>query len=176
MAKIGDALFAAGGNFARPTRYTAIISLPGIIGTSTDSAMLDILCKSVKLPDISMETVDIQYKGHTVKIPGRVNQEQQIDCTFYLDEDHLTHQVLTSWVEKMDNQFYDETKDGNHYEFYGALELISRDFDESPDILSSYNFELVYPTSVSGFEYGANSNSEVQEFSVSFAFLRYREI
>ncbi len=171
--KIGDALFAAGGNFSRPTRYTAIITLPGLVGSPDDSAMLDILCKSVKIPDISMEPIDIKYKSHTVKIPGRVNQEQQVDCTFYLDEDHHAHQVLTDWIQVMDKYYYDDSDDGVYYQFYGALQLISRDFDESPEKLAIYDFDLVYPTQVSGIEYGANSNSEIHEFTVSFAFARF---
>ncbi len=171
--KIGDALFAAGGNFSRPTRYTAIITLPGVVGSPDDSAMLDLLCKSVKLPDTTMEPIDIKYKGHNVKIPGRVNQEQQVDCTFYLDEDHNSHQVLTDWLQLMDRYFYDDLDDGPYYQFYGTIELIQRDFDESSARLATYNFDLAYPISVSGFEYGANSNSEIHEFTVSFAFTRY---
>ena len=104
--KISQTLFLVGGNLARPTRFSALIAPPTEVLGAANSKVFDVLCKSIKIPDMTMEPIEILYKGHTVKIPSRVKQEQTIELTMYLDEYHNLRQMFSNWISGIDNRFY----------------------------------------------------------------------
>ncbi len=178
MIKISETLLLAGGNLARPTRFTAMIAPPTEISVSSDSKMFDVLCKSIKVPDISMETMDMKFKGHTIKIPGRVQQEQTIELTMYLDENHRLRQVFNDWINGMDNRNPAINSIGssnlqNALYPFGNLIIKARTFDETNAEPMNYFIEGVYPISVSGPEFGSAAVAEVSEFTVTLAYYRF---
>ena len=176
--KISETLSLAGGNLARPTRFSALIAPPPEVLGAADSKTFDVLCKNVKIPDITMEPIDISYKGHIVKIPSRVKQEQTIELTMYLDEDHTLRQLFSDWISAIDDRFYaiSTTSSANLYRshnIFGNLIIKTRDFEESPDEPMNYLIEGIYPITVSGPEYGSAAVGEISEFTVTLAYYRF---
>jgi hypothetical protein len=178
MPKISETLSLAGGNLSRPTRFTAMIAPPSeVIGDAT-SKTFDVLCKTVGVPDTQMETIDINLKGHTVKIPGRVQQDQTIELTIYLDENHYLRTMFYNWMTGMDNRFpaHSGAASANlvhSRNWYGNLIIKARDFNETTNEVMNYLIEGVYPTAVSGVEYSSAGISEVHEFTVTLTYLRF---
>ena len=178
MSKITDALNAAGKNFARPNKYNVLVSPPPQI--PVNKQYLDILCTNVTLPEIVMQPVEIHHKGHLLKLPGRVNQEQTIQMSFYMDEYHTNRQVFVDWISAIDNRYYGmrSRESASMYSFdlaqraYGNLVVIARDFTEKEQA-KVYVFENVFPISVSGPEFSTSSQNEVMTFNVTFAYYRY---
>ena len=176
--KISDTLSLAGGNLARPTRFSALIAPPTDIINQANSKVFDVLCKSIQIPETTMEPIEILIKGHQLKIPGRVNQEQTIELTMYLDEHHYLRQLFSDWIAGMDNRFYAITnqnsavlaKDKN---YFGNLIIKTRDFDETTNEPMNYLFEGCYPTTVSGPEFSSTGVGEVSEFTVTLAYYRF---
>lgn len=176
MNKISDALALAGGNLARPTRFSALIAPPVSLNVA-GTKVFDVLCKDVQVPDVTMDPIDMQFKGHTLKIPSRVNQAQTIDVTVYLDEHHQLRQMFNNWINGMDDRFYAQTAGtsiamAQAKDYYGNLILKSRDFDETNSEPMNYLFEGVFPISVSGPTFGAASVNEVSEITITFAYFR----
>lgn len=176
MNKISDALALAGGNLARPTRFSALIAPPTSLNVA-GVKVFDVLCKDVQVPDVRMDPIDMYFKGHTLKIPSRVNQTQTIDITLYLDESHQLRQLFNDWINGLDDRFYAQTSNNSvqmsqSKDFYGNLILKTREFDELTTEPMNYLFEGVYPISVSGPSFGAASISEVSEITVTFAYYR----
>lgn len=176
MNKISDALALAGGNLARPTRFSALIAPPVSLNVS-GTKVFDVLCKDVQIPDVTMEPIEMSFKGHTLKIPGRVNQPQSIDVTIYLDEHHQLRQLFNNWINGMDDRFYAQTA-GNSVtmsqtkNYYGNLIIKTRDFDETNSEPMNYLFEGVYPTNVTGPNFGAANINEISEITITFAYFR----
>ena len=176
--KISQTLSLVGGNLARPTRFSALIAPPSEVIGAANSKVFDVLCKNIKVPDISMEPIDIVYKGHTVKIPARVNQEQTIELTMYLDENHNLRQMFSDWISGIDNRFYavsnvESVNMQRTRNIYGNLIIKTRDFNESSDEPMNYLIEGIYPIAVSGPEYGSASVGEISEFTVTLAYYRF---
>jgi hypothetical protein len=155
-----------------------MLSPPSELVKTGDYKVLDVLCKSVKVPDISNEPIELKYKGHTVKIPGRTNQEQVMEITFYLDENQNIRQLFHEWITALDNRFYAYTSAAatsmaKSKNYFGTILLKARDFDESKREPMNYLIDGVYPISVSGPEFNAGGTNEVIEITVTFAFYRF---
>lgn len=178
MTKISETLNYVGGNMARPTRYSAIISPPPEVTKSQSQETFDVLCKSVVIPPITNNAIEIFYKGHPIKIPGRTVQEQTIQLTFYLDEKHTLRKLFEDWIAGTDDRYYATNSEGSSNiaaskNNFGTLIIKARDFDETVDEPMNYVFDGVFPTEVTGPEYGADMLSAVQEFTVTLSYWRF---
>ncbi len=178
MSKISQELSLAGGNLARPTRFNALIAPPIEVMQTSEMKMFDVLCKSISIPEITMEPIEMKFKGHTLKYPGRVNQTQTIDITMYLDEHHIMRELFSNWITGMDNRFYAVNSEQasamyNSKNYYGNMMIKARNFNEDSYDIMNYLIIGIYPISISGIEYGSGSIGEVQEVTVSFAFWKF---
>ena len=176
--KISETLSLAGGNLARPTRFSILIAPPPAIVNNTDSKVFDVLCKSVEVPETTMEPIDMIIKGHTVKIPGRVNQIQTINLTMYLDEHHLLRQMFADWIAGMDNRFYGTTSVASveiakNKTNLGNLIIKVRDFNETTNEPMNYLFEGIYPISVGGPVFDGADLANISELTVTLGFYRF---
>lgn len=179
--KISEAINAAAGNMARPTKFNAEISIPLELTATTNESSFDIMCKTVGVPETVMEPIDILFKGHNLKIPGRVNQQQEITIVFYLDEYHHLRKVFYDWINALDERFYgnkNSTSAGlwSSGDFFGSITLKTRDFAESLNTPMDYYFENIYPTNVGGVEFSTGGINEVMEFTVTFTYTKFSHI
>ena len=172
MSKIQDALNSFGGNFARPTKFNVMVSMPGLLGGNTP-AVVDILCKSVSMPEIQQSTIEMSFKGHKLTYPGRVNQAQSVSMTFYVDEGYQIYDIFKRWIDIMDNKYYGHANatETSVSEKYGDMTLIAVDYKETTDVKTSL-FEGVFPVSISDMSYDATNKDSVQEYTVQFAYFR----
>jgi len=175
--RISSTLMQAGGNFARPTKYSMILTVPvpirNIYGES-----LDVLCKNIQAPGIINESYEIKIKGQTLKIPGRTQQTQEITIVFYVDEKYKIRKLFQDWILGLDNRNPVKRSNGNASiintrDFYGELELIGRDFAETTNKPVSFRFENVFPISIGELEFDSTNKDSLSEISVTFAYSRY---
>ncbi len=179
--KISETINTASGNMARPTKFNALLFPPQSLSDNYDGKAFDVMCKTVNVPETNMETIDIMYKGHNIKVPGRVNQQQEITMTFYLDEYHKMRRLIYDWISVMDDRFYGNKnsrtlRTAQTQDLFGGMILKARDFAESINEPMNYNFEYIYPTSVGGVEFNSSGVNEVLEFTVTFTYLKFSHI
>jgi len=181
--RISKALSTFAGNFARPTKYNAIITFPSALSINPDSGnQLDVLCKTITSPSAQNDTYDIKIKGHTLKLPGRTNQSQEISVTFYVDEYYTVKGMFQDWIHGIDNRStiarngpssgLVSASKGAPNARYGNIVLIGRDFIESPKQPIVFEFEDVFPTSVSELPFDTAGKDSVLELTVTFAYYR----
>ncbi len=176
MSKISGILDIAGGNLARPTMFSANLMPPPDVAGMFPQSSTDVLCKTIKIPDTTVEPIELKFKGHPLLIPGRTNQTQTIEITFYLDEGHQLRNMMAAWISGMDDRYY-AVADGassamsESRDWYGSIIINSMDFEES-SITQSYYVENIFPTSVEGPDYDSSGIGNVTEFTVSFALYR----
>jgi len=171
--RIQNKLNIYGGEFARPTKYTAMVLRPAML-ESGEEISLDILCKSVTIPETTNTPIDMTFKGHPVKIPGRTNQAQTVEMTFYLDERYNTRRMFQEWIDILDPRYYATNNPApeSNMEKYGTLIVYARDFNETGAIVEEFNFENAFPISISDLAYSASDKDTVMEFTVTFAYYR----
>jgi len=177
MPKISETLMLAGGNFARATKFSILLTPPNEL-SQISGKTFDVLAQEVQIPDINMEAIDIILKGHTVKIPGRVQQDQTITVTFLLDEYHILRKLFADWIGAMDDRYYGtkSPEASNLYKSnnkFGNMIVATRDFEESTNQPMNYIFEGIFPTNVSGPAFNASGVNEILEFTVTFAYYRF---
>ena len=178
--KISENINQAGGNLARPVKFNIVITPPIDLGSSYEQKSFDVLCKTAGVPEVTMETIDVIFKGHTLKIPGRVNQMQEITITFYLDEFHKLRRLFYDWVNSIDDRFYGHKSGRSEAASlnspFGSCILKTRDFAETLENPMDYYFTNIYPTNIGGVEFNSGGNNEVLEFSVTFAFQHFKHL
>lgn len=182
--KISETINSAAGNMARPTKFNVLLFPPlGFTDGYADRGF-DVMCKTAGVPETTMEPIEMTFKGHTLKVPGRVNQQQEITVTFYLDEFHKLRRTFYDWINAIDDRgygikseravaLYNEIQN-NKLGAYGGMILKVRDFAESLNEPMNYVFENIYPTNVGGAEFNSAGTNEVMEFTVTFAFTSFR--
>jgi hypothetical protein len=175
--KISSTLTQVGGNFARPTKYSMILTPPSALRTST-SQTLDVLCKTVQAPGITNEPYEIKVKGQPIKVPGRTIQNQEITVTFYVDEYYNVRKLFQDWILALDNRSQPARSLANNSvmlsrDFYGTLELIGRDFNETTAKPIVWEFESVFPTNIGEMDFNTSDKDTISELSVTFTYSRY---
>jgi len=171
--RIQNQLNIRGGQFARPTKYTVMVIRPSILETGEEDSV-DILCKSINIPETTHTPVEMTFKGHPVKIPGRTNQAQTVSMTFYLDEQYTIRNIFQEWIDFLDPRFYagQTTAPDWNSEKYGNIIVYARDYDETGRVMEEFNFRNIFPTSISDLEYSAADKDTIMEFTVTFAYYR----
>ena len=171
--RIQNKLNLHGGEFARPTRYTVMVMRPPLLQTGEEESV-DIMCKAINIPETTHTPVEMTFKGHPVKVPGRTNQAQTVSMTFYLDESYNTRRIFQDWIDFLDPRFYAGNTPAPDYNFekYGSIVVYARDYNETGDIVEEFNFEKAFPLSISDLEYSAADKDAIMEFTVTFAYYR----
>jgi hypothetical protein len=175
MISISDTLSQYAGNFARPTKYNIVLSTPPSM--QQYNKVFDILGKSVQLPDITNSPIEFKIKGQNIKIPGRTQQNQEIQITFYVDEGLKIRNLFQDWIYALDerNPVPLNTNSYNlkqNQERFGNLMILSQDFKEE-QVTSTYMFEGVFPTNIGSIEYSGADKDSVIELTVTFGYYRF---
>lgn len=171
------------GDGARNTRFDIKLNIPSEISNSyNDSRALSIMCKSANLPNRTIQTQNIVFRGKSIPVPVSTKYSNTWTCTFYNDENHNMRKMFELWLDAVDSKsdytsFTDEMKGliGNDYikdeikiEQYSN---ISNDLETSTPT-AIWTLYGVYPTDVSSIELSSESES-IQEFTVTFSYTYY---
>lgn len=171
------------GDGARNTRFDIKLSIPSKISNSyNDSRALSIMCKSANLPNRTIQTQNIVFRGRSIPVPVSTKYSNTWTCTFYNDENHNMRKMFELWLDAVDSKneytsFTDEMKGliGDDYikdeikiEQYSS---ISNNL-ETATPTAVWTLYGVYPTDVSSIELSSESES-IQEFTVTFSYTYY---
>jgi len=178
MSRVSSILSNALGHGARATKFEIIINPPSNLYNDYSRAV-DVLCKSVSVPSITNEPIEIRIKGHPVKIPGRTHQSQTLNVTFYVDEDLKIRQMFQDWIYSLDNRSpvgrnsnTESMSNSNTIDKFGNAIIIAKDFNESKDVMV-FLVEHLFPTNISDMSYGSADKDTILELTVEFAFERF---
>jgi len=175
LISISDTLSRYAGNFARPTKYNIVLSPPESL--QQYGKVFDVLGKGVSVPGIINTPIDFKIKGQNVKIPGRTQQTQEIQITFYVDEGLRIRNLFQDWIYALDlrnpvplNSNSNAMK--SNRERFGNLIVISQDFKEENQT-SAYLFEGIFLFVVGALEYSGSDKDAVLELTVTFGYYRF---
>jgi len=181
---INTLLNTAGGDFARQTKFRAYFAIPDSLQGIVDEKNLDLLCKNFTIPMRKMELVDYKYRGKTVPIMGAVTFDHNISVTFILDDGHKIRRLFENWIVALDNT--STADEGANDTVVAYKDEVPNPYDRTSDIgiaplnwqedieLTKYVFSQAFPVSIGDIQYSTDSQSSVQELTVEFAFLFYK--
>lgn len=115
MSKLTDFVGQLTSGMARTNRYTVEMTLPQILNVHpSDQQKVALLCESVNIPGLNVNTVQIRTFGEVREMPTEFNYDP-ITLTFYVDGDMIVKDVFDKWIKSVQNG---STRTFNYYNNY----------------------------------------------------------
>ena len=156
----------------RPNMFEVEINFPTDVGA--DTGLTNILCKSAALPASSVGTIEVPFRGRTVKIAGDRTFDNWT-ATFINDKDMKVRQYFEKWLNLINShegntaEAFSPTATGKYTADLYVSQL-AKDASEGGDVLRKYKLWYAFPTSVSQIDLAYDSNDQIEEFSVEFQY------
>ena len=179
------------GGGARPNLFEVTIpSFPGGInlgvqgdgGGQFDAEKFTFLCKAAALPASNISPIDVPFRGRILKVAG----DRTFDpwtVTIINDEDFQLRVAFEKWmnaISRLDNNT-GSTDPGSYmtdaYVYQlgrgGAAGRFSKGSSDAEngsdtDVLRSYKFHYIFPTSISQIDLSYDSSDTIEEYTVEF--------
>ena len=180
------------GGGARPNLFEVQIpNLPAAATGSTPKASwgtdvqenFSILCKAANLPASNIASIDVPFRGRTLKVAG----DRTIDnwtVTIINDEDFRMRNAMEAWmnsIARLSNNTGSTNPDSYMVDAevhqlgrgYSGNKHSKKNSDTAGDTkvtaLKSYKFIDIFPVAVSAIDLSYDSSDTIEEFTVEFA-------
>ena len=156
----------------RPNMFEVGITFP--TGITPEGGLVNMLCKSAALPASSVGTIEVPFRGRTVKIAGDRTFDNWT-ATFIVDEGMKIRAYFEKWLDLI-NSHEDNTgqlfRPSGTDAFAKDVYVTQKRKDDSPGgaDLRKYHLWYAFPTSVSQIDLAYDSNDQIEEFSVEFQY------
>ena len=180
------------GGGARPNLFE--VQIPNLPDAATDSTPkadwgtdvqenFSILCKAANLPASNIASIDVPFRGRTLKVAG----DRTIDnwtVTVINDEDFRMRNAMEAWmnsIARLSNNTGATNPDS--YMVDAVVHQLGRGYsnnkhskknsdtagDTNVTPLKSYKFIDIFPVAVSAIDLSYDSSDTIEEFTVEFA-------
>jgi hypothetical protein len=103
MSKLTDFIGQMTSGMARTNRYSVGIALPIAISQnihSGDVEYMQLLCESVTLPSLNVNTTQIRTFGEIREMPTEFNYDP-VTLTFYVDGNMIVKNIFDTWIKSV---------------------------------------------------------------------------
>ena len=180
------------GGGARPNLFeVSIPDLPDAAKNSTPKATwgsdeqenFSIMCKAAQLPASTIASIDVPFRGRTLKVAGDRTIENW-NITIINDEDFAIRNAMEAWmnaIAKLSNNTGAVNPSSYMTDAYvyqlgrgyssGRFSKANSGTDDGETItpLKSFKFLDIFPVSVSAIDLSCDSGDTIEEFTVEFA-------
>jgi len=153
----------------RPNMFQVDIEFPDEV--DGDKELASYMCKSAALPASNVGTIEVPFRGRTVKIAGDRTFDNW-SATFINDKDFKARSYFEQWLNQI-NTHQGNTANIIDPTLYGRTVIIKqleKDSSVGGDELRSYKLWYAFPTSASAIDLAYDSNDQIEEFSVEFQY------
>ena len=147
----------------RPNLFTCNLTMPQAVGRL--SRDFSFHCKGTSMPASTVPTIDVNYLGRALKVPGDRSYEDWT-VTVFNDIDMDIRHAFEGWMHKIQNHGANHQHSVKHEDIYGTGTVTQLRRDGSA--VSTYELEVV-PTSVAAIDLAWESNDAVEEYAVTFS-------
>ena len=159
----------------KPNMFEVGIKFPTAVAAG-DAGLPNILCKSAALPASSIGTIEVPFRGRTVKIAGDRTFDNWT-ATFVNDKDMKIRAYFEKWLNLMNSHegniatgFNPTATDNTGYTVPITVTQLEKNSDEYGTDLRKYKLHYAFPASVSQIDLAYDSNDQIEEFSVEFQY------
>ena len=180
------------GGGARPNLFeVSIPDLPDAAKNSSPKATwgsdeqenFSIMCKAAQLPASTIASIDVPFRGRTLKVAGDRTIENW-NITIINDEDFAIRNAMEAWmnaIAKLSNNTGAVNPSSYMTDAYvyqlgrgyssGRFSKANSGTDDGESItpLKSFKFLDIFPVSVSAIDLSYDSSDTIEEFTVEFA-------
>ena len=158
-------------------------STPGATWGSDEQENFSIMCKAAQLPASTIASIDVPFRGRTLKVAGDRTIENW-SITVINDEDFGIRDAMEAWmnaIAKLSNNT--GAVNPGSYMTDATVHQLGRGYSsgrfskansgtddgETVTALKSYKFLDIFPVSVSSIDLSYDSGDTIEEFTVEFA-------
>ena len=153
----------------RPNMFQVDIEFPDTVDGDKDLASY--MCKSAALPASNVGTIEVPFRGRTVKIAGDRTFDNW-SATFINDKDFKARSYFEQWLNEINTHQGNTANiiDPTQYGRTVIVKQLEKDSSLGGDELRSYKLWYAFPTSASAIDLAYDSNDQIEEFSVEFQY------
>lgn len=172
LRKITDFKSKLTGGGARSNLFEVVLSFPDI--APADTNVLDkarFLVKGANLPASNVATLDVPFRGRTLKVAGDRTFESWT-VTVINDTDFAIRSAMENWMNKI-NRVSDNTgvTDPTAY----TADAFVYQLDRDGSTLRAYHFYDIFPVSIQAISLDYNTPN-IQEFTCEFNILWWEAV
>lgn len=151
---------------ARPTLFQVIITNPV---TGAADLKLPFMCKVAQIPSSQLGTIEVPYFGRKLKIAG----DRRFDpwtVTIINDEDFVVRDAMETWNNSINlYQQNISSLGGGAPNLYKSQAIVNQ-LGKGGNILRTYQFNGIFPESISPIDLSWAAVDEIEEFQVTFQY------
>ena len=171
MANIDDFKANLIGGGARANQFRITITPPSGIAIGLDTRRTSFLVKAAALPTRAITEIPLKFRGRTIYMAGDAAEPEAWEVTFLNDTDFMIKNAIELWSNGI-NDFALNTGVVSPADYQTDLTVEQLDRDET--VLKTYILRNCWPTtSGSAIELSMDTESAVEEFSVSWRYQHF---
>ena len=168
------------GGGARPNLFEVeLTTLPA--GITWDADNFRYMCKAAQLPASNIANIDVPFRGRIFKVAGDRTVEQW-SVTIINDENFRLRNAFEEWVNliaNLDTNF--GATDPSAYMVNAKVYQLGRgstpqsttNAGNANSVLKEYEFQDIFPTTVSAIDLSYDSTDAIEEFTVEMQYQWY---
>lgn len=161
----------------KPNMFEVDIKFPSAVNADkNDNQTITYLCKSAALPASSIGTIEVPFRGRSVKIAGDRTFDNWT-ATFVNDKEMKIRGIFEKWLNLINTHqgntaelFNPSSNSGDGYSCDIFVTQLEKDSSEGGKALRGYKLWYAFPVSVSQIDLAYDSNDQIEEFSVEFQY------
>lgn len=168
MSSITDFVGQLTSGFARTNRYSVELALPPAVRDSThisDVQRMLLLCESVQLPALNVNTTQIRTFGEIREMPYEFNYDA-ISMSFYVDGDMIVKNIFDKWIKSIQQG---TTRNFNYYDNYVAPTMRINVEDLEDNVVQTITLYEAYPKTVNAVQL-SYEQKDIMKLTVSMMY------
>ena len=166
MASITDFKAKLSGGGARANQFKVTMPFPGYAQVGGEIEELAFLCKATNLPEMTIGTVEVPFRGRVIKIAGdRTIGEWSI--TVLNDTNFKLRNAFERWQNGINNMSDNEglTNPADY-----QVDAFVDQLDRNGATIKSYTLRGAHPKTIAAIPLAYDTNNQIETFDVTFAY------
>ena len=166
MASISDFKAKLSGGGARANQFKVTMPFPGYAQVGGEIEDLAFLCSATSLPEMTIGTVSIPFRGRDIKIAGdRTIGSWSI--TVLNDTDFKIRNAFERWQNGINNMSDSEglTNPADY-----QVDAFVDQLDRNGTTIKSYTLRGAHPKTIASIPLAYDTNNQIETFDVTFAY------
>lgn len=137
--------------------------------------LVEFMCKVTSLPQSSINPINVNYQGRTIKVAGTRPEYADWTVTVINDESMDIRRSLEDWMFKINSTVGNTMEGGPSMEYYKRKARVHAIGKTQDDELGGYEFFGLFPTQIGevSLDWG---NDAIQEYTVTWSFDYFKDL
>lgn len=161
MPNINDFKSKLRGGGARANQFRVVMPFPGFASLGGETENMSFLCSSSSLPGMTVAETPIPFRGRTLYVAGDRTFETWTN-TILNDTDFKIRNAYERWMNGINNMSDNEgLVNPADYQVDAFIDQL----DRNGNVLKSYTFRGMFPTSIDEIALSYDTNNAVESFT-----------